>query len=123
MKKFLFASMIAMTAMAGAAHAEVGGAMTPKTVNYSCQRGKSINVTYYFNKQGLPTKAVSKLNGAKRTMPTNLNLSDSTGTTFGKSRTYMIGTDAMDSTNYNQLTLSTVTSPSNRIIYKECSPN
>ena len=35
----------------------------------------------------------------------------------------MIGTDYVDATTYNQVTLSTVTAPNNKIIYKECRPN
>ena len=120
MQKIIAATVIALTTAAGAAHATL---MTPKTVNYSCQGDKSINVTYTFNKEGLPTKAESVLQGRKRTMPINLNLSDVTGTIFGKEGTYRIDTGYVDSETYNQVTLGTVTAPNNRIIYKNCEPN
>ena len=112
--------MVAASALVGATSAN---AMTPKTVHYSCQGGKSINVKYYFNNHNLPTKAVSNLAGRTRVLPINLAHSDSTGTTFGKAGSYMIGSDAVTATSYNQVTLSTVTAPNNKILYKECRPN
>ena len=120
MKKFVFSSIVAAVAMSGAASAN---AMTPKTVHYSCQGGQSLNVKYFFNKQNLPTKAQAKLGGKTRVMPINLAQSDRTGTTFGRAGSYMIGTDYVDATSYNQVTLSTITAPNNKIIYKECRPN
>lgn len=120
MKRTIMTADIAMLAITGASSAN---AMTPKTVNYTCQGGKSINVKYFFNKQNLPTKAQAKLAGKMRIMPINLAHSSVTGTTFGKAGSYMIGTDHVDATTYNQVTLSTVTAPNNKIIYKECRPN
>ena len=38
-------------------------AMTPKTVHYNCQGDKTLDATYSFNKQNLPTKVVAKING------------------------------------------------------------
>ncbi|MDK4679545.1 DUF7606 domain-containing protein [Kingella negevensis] len=120
MKKTVFATLAAVATLFASTSAM---AMTPKTVNYTCQGGKNINVTYTFNKQNLPTKATAKLNGATRTMKTNLAQSDLTGTTFGKAGSYMIDTDYVDATTYNQVILGTVTAPNNKIIYKECRPN
>nr|WP_315041805.1 hypothetical protein [uncultured Moraxella sp.] len=119
MKKFALTSLIAIATMTGAVSAN---AMTPKTVNYTCQGGKSLNVKYNFNSE-MPTKATAKLNGATRVLAYNKAHSDSTGTTFGGGKGYMISADYMDVNNYNQVSLGTITSPSGKIIYKDCSPN
>ncbi|MFC2390159.1 MAG: hypothetical protein ACFNNL_10795 [Kingella oralis] len=97
-------------------------AMTPKTVHYNCQGDKTLDVTYSFNKQNLPTKVVAKINGKRRTLPINLAHSDIAGTKFGKVGGYMIDTAYVDTTTYNQVTIGTVTAPNNRILYKECRP-
>ncbi|WP_410472829.1 hypothetical protein ACGTJS_03490 [Faucicola mancuniensis] len=119
MKKFALTSLIAIATMTGAVSAS---AMTPKTVNYTCQGGKSLNVKYNFN-SALPTKATAKLNGATRVLAYNQVHSDIAGTIFGTDKGYMISADYMDVNNYNQVSLGTVTSPSGKIIYKDCSPN
>lgn len=118
MKKTVIATFAAATILASAA----ASAMTPKTVHYSCQGHKSINVTYKFNKQELPTQASFRLNGKKHVLPINLAHSDNTGTLFGKAGSYMIDTEYVDGTTYNQVTLGTITAPNNKIILKECRP-
>lgn len=117
MKKYLLATLVAATAMIGATSAN---AMTPKTLQYSCQGGKNVNVTYHFNKQGIPTKAVARLDGKTRVMPINLAKSDDVSTLFGKSGTYMLGSEQMDSGNYTEVGVSTITAPSGNILYKSC---
>ncbi len=120
MKKYLFAILVTTTALMGATSAN---AMTPKTLQYHCQSGKNINVTYHFNTQGIPTKAIAHLNGKNRVMPINLAKSDNVGTLFGKSGSYMLGAEAMNSGNYTEVDLSTITAPSGNILYKSCTPH
>lgn len=79
-----------------------------------------MNVKYFFNKQNLPTKAQAKLGGKTRVMPINLAKSDDVSTLFGKSGSYMIGAEQMDSGNYTEVQLSNIMSPSGNILYKGC---
>lgn len=120
MKKIALLSALAFSALVGTnAHAV---AMTPKTVQYSCQGNKSLNITYHFNEQGLPTKAVARLAGRNRTLPINLDHSDIAGTRFGGERNFTISTEYMDTTNYNQIIVGPIMNPRNQILYKNCKP-
>ncbi len=88
-------------------------------VHYACQSGKSVDVTYSFNAQGLPSKATANIGGKQRHMPINLSLSDHTGTTFGEEGQYMLSANYIDSQNYRRSSIL-VTSPENEILFKNC---
>lgn len=90
-----------------------------KVVNYNCGMGKHLNVTYGFNKQGLPTYAQAYLNGKTRFMPINLYLSDMVGTTFGDDNNFSLSTAGITSRKYKADIQ--VQSPASEIIYKSCS--
>ncbi|WP_143324832.1 ACP-like domain-containing protein [Rappaport israeli] len=117
MKKILFTAMsiaLASTSMTSSAQ----GYAFSDTVQYSCQIGGMLNVTYSFNMQGIPEKAVVNLQGEQRTLPI-IDSSDSVETNFGKNNSYRISSDYMDSENYHQSSIM-VSSPS-KILYKNCS--
>ncbi len=88
-------------------------------VHYVCQSGKSVDVVYLFNAQGLPTKATANIGGQQRQMPVNLRLSDHTATTFGQAGQYVLAANYIDSQNYRQSSIL-VTSPKNEILFKNC---
>ena len=118
MKKSVLTAVFATIALAASTGAV---AMTPKNVHYTCQGDKELVVNYSFNRQDLPTKAIARINGARRVMPIDLARSDAVGTRFS-SKGYVIDTDYMDASNYNQLTLGTVTA-NNKIVFKGCQPD
>ncbi len=89
------------------------------SVDYSCQSNRSVKVSYYFNKQGLPTKAVAVINGSKRVMPINLSRSNHVDTIFGKEGQYVLSANYIDSKNYQKSSIL-VTSPKNEILFKNC---
>lgn len=116
----LFVAAAWMAIAAGTAQAaESNPTVSKKSVTYSCQQGRTLKVTYGFNKQGLPTYAAASLNGKKRVLPINLAHSDIAGTMFGKEGGYVINTDYLDSKNYRKSS-AMVTSPKNWILYKGC---
>lgn len=117
MKKILFTAMsiaLASTSMTSSAQEYAFS----DTVQYSCQIGGMLNVTYNFNMQGIPEKAVANLQGKQRTLPINLDSSDDVETNFGKNNGYRISSEYMDSENYHQSSII-VSSPS-KILYKNC---
>ena len=93
----------------------------PLQVNYSCQQGKSLTVTYGFNQQGLPTYASAAMGGKTRYMPLNLNRSDRNDTIFGDENNYSLSSSYMDQKNFNQQPVM-VTDPGQQIVYKDCNP-
>ncbi|PID48581.1 MAG: hypothetical protein CR991_11090 [Proteobacteria bacterium] len=93
--------------------------MTSGRVHYACQSGKFINVTYLFNVQGLPTKAIAVINGSKRIMPINLSRSNNVDTVFGEEGQYVLGANYIDRNNYRRSSIL-VTSPKNEILFKNC---
>lgn len=94
-------------------------AVSQKTVNYRCNNGKSVKVTYGFNEQGLPTFAQANVNGKSRFMPINLNRTGSDGTVFGDENNFSLSGEVMDSKNYRQADIM-IMSPSSEIVYKGC---
>ncbi|WP_394261078.1 adhesin [Moraxella boevrei] len=125
-----FVPAIALVAgMSGIAHAD-DFAMDPegarestvykRQVNYQCQSGKSLSVTYGFNKQKLPTYAQANLNGKTRFMPLNMAQSDDVGTSFGDENNFSLSTSAMTLANYHKNSISTVQSPGSEILFKSC---
>ncbi len=90
-------------------------------VSYQCQSKKSVTVTYGFDKKGKPTYAMALLEGKKRFMPLNFQRSDHVDTTFGDDNSHRLGTDYMDSSNYQQKSIL-ITNPGNQIIFKNCFP-
>ncbi|WP_226883405.1 ACP-like domain-containing protein [Neisseria yangbaofengii] len=122
MKKWCVMAMVAVMAAAGAAQAANNNpTVSKKTVSYRCDQGHALNVTYGFNKQGLPTYASAFLNGKRRVLPINLDHSGAAGTMFGKEDSYMMNADYMDTKNYHKSALM-VTEPDNSILYKNCEP-
>lgn len=101
---------------AGQAYADT---VSQKSVNYRCNSGKSVKVTYGFNEQGLPTYAQANVNGKSRFMPINLNSTGSDGTNFGDENNFSLSSDVMDSTNYRNADIM-IMSPSSEIVYKGC---
>lgn len=98
-------------------------AVKTRSVNYSCQNGKSVTVKYGFNNQNLPTYAEASVNGKVRFMPINLNLTDSVGTVFGDEDNFSLsgGVDANAITYRNVRSSSiNIQSPSSEIVYKGC---
>lgn len=104
---------------AATAHAKT---TSKKSVNYSCQSGKKVKVTYGFNKQGLPTYAQATLNGKSRFMPINLNRSDTVDTVFGDENNFSLSTSAINKNNYRKASIM-VMSPSSEILFKGCKPS
>lgn len=101
---------------AATAHAKTA---SKRSVNYSCQSGKKVTVTYGFNKQGMPTYAQATLNGKSRFMPINLNRSDSVDTVFGDENNFSLSTSAMNKNNYRKISVS-IMSPASEILFKNC---
>ncbi len=89
-------------------------------VHYACQSGKSINVTYHFNTQGLPTLAKAYIRGHHREMPINLARSNHVDTIFGRQGGYVLSSGYLDSKNYKKSSML-LTSPTNEILFKNCS--
>ncbi len=116
MKKIIFYSLVSLFFSTQAAQA----AQTQGSVNYACQSGKSVKVTYRFNEVGLPTSAKAYINGRMRHMPINLSLSNNTGTTFGEEGEYVLAASYLDNKNFRQSHML-LTSPNNRILFKNCS--
>ncbi|MFC5920749.1 adhesin [Neisseria weixii] len=121
MKKWCLLVTAALMAITGGTVQAAGSnpTVSKKTVTYSCQQGRTLKVTYGFNKQGLPTYAAASLNGRKRVLPINLARSDIAGTMFGKENGYVVSTGYLDSKNY-RTSSAMVTSPNNQILYKGC---
>ncbi len=114
MKKIIAYSLFAFCLSTPVAHA------MQANVQYDCQNGKSVKVTYQFNKQGIPTSAKAYVNGGVRHMPINLSRSDSVSTVFGKDNQYVLSSGYLDSKNYKKSSML-LTSPSNKILFKNCS--
>ena len=89
-------------------------------VRYVCQSGSGFDATYRFNSAGVPTDVSFKANGRRITLPYDMNASDNVETLFS-GRGYRFGAEYIDSRNYRRQSVSTVTDPSNRILYKDCS--
>ncbi len=114
MKKIIAYSLFAFCLSTPIAHA------MQASVQYDCQSGKSVKVTYQFNKQGLPTSAQAVINGRTQYMPINLSRSDSVSSVFGKDNQYVLSSGYLDSKNYKKSSIL-LTSPSNKILFKNCS--
>ncbi len=114
MKKIIAYSLFAFCLSTPVAHA------IQASVQYDCQSGKSVKVTYQFNKQGLPTSAQAVINGRTQYMPINLSRSDSVSSVFGKDNQYVLSSGYLDSKNYKKSGIL-LTSPSNKILFKNCS--
>ena len=100
-----------LVALSGTALAETGNpTVSKKSVSYRCQQGKRINVTYGFNKQGLPNYAVARIDG-----------SDNVDTFFIDEGGYTLGTGAMSTKNYRKQPIM-ITSPKDEILFKSCTP-
>ena len=128
-----------LVAFSGTAMAETGNpTVSKKTVSYHCQQGKRINVTYGFNKQGLPNYAVARINGRRRaicepnyavaringrsrTMDINLDRSDNVDTYFIDEGGYTLSTSEMSTKTYRKQPIM-ITSPKDEILFKSCTP-
>ncbi|EGV36820.1 ACP-like domain-containing protein [Neisseria weaveri] len=123
MKKILSTLVVvaAATLTAGVAHADAGQAVRKSSVNYSCQQGKKVKVTYGFNKQNLPVYASAYVNGKTRYMPVNLNRSDNVETIFGDEDNFKLSTDYMNRANHRSKAIM-ITSPGQEIVFKGCKP-
>ncbi|MDO4693886.1 MAG: adhesin [Eikenella sp.] len=127
MKKAVYAALVAAAALvAGSAQAQTPDlnhedAVRTASVRYTCQGGKRLTVTYGFNRQDLPVYASAYMNGKRRYMPVNLNVSDRTATTFGDENNFKLSTDYLDRRNYRSRSVM-VTSPGQELIYKSCRP-
>lgn len=111
-----------LVAFSGTTMAETGNpTVSKKTVSYRCQQGKRINVTYGFNKQGLPNYAVARINGRNRTMDINLDRSDNVDTYFIDEGGYTLGTSEMSTKTYHKQPIM-ITSPKDEILFKSCTP-
>ena len=117
MKKLAFSLIVATAGMMAIS----ANAMSPKTVQYTCQGGKSVNVKYIFNDADLPSKAVASFSGKTIGMPINLNTSDMTSSIFGFGG-YTMTADYIDAKNYNQVGIATITDPKNKTLFKNCNP-
>lgn len=94
-------------------------AVSQKTINYRCDTGKRVSVTYGFNEQGLPTYAQANVSGKTRSMPINLNRTGSDGTVFGDENNFSLSGEVMDSKNYRQAN-TMIMNPASEILYKGC---
>lgn len=124
MKKTLSTALLAAaTLIAGVAHAGdlPGKAVSKSSVQYTCQQGKKVKVTYGFNKQKLPVYASAYINGKTRYMPVNLNRTDNVETVFGDENNFSLSTDQLDRSNVRQKSVM-IMSPSSEILYKSCTP-
>ncbi|ASK26959.1 ACP-like domain-containing protein [Neisseria chenwenguii] len=117
MKKVSVILFAALAVMAGAA----AQAAPSTSVQYACQNGKRVTVSYSFNRQELPTKAVAVVNGKRRIMPINLGRSDNIDTFFGKDGGYRLVTSYMDRKNFRTLPVM-ITDNRDRIVFKDCEP-
>ncbi|MBF0804038.1 MULTISPECIES: adhesin [Neisseria] len=115
--------LLPAAALSGAAYAEeMPGPVVKKTVvQYVCQQGKKVKVTYGFNKQKLPVYASAHINGKTRRMPINLYRSDDVTTTFGDEKSFSLGAEHMTLNNHRRQSVM-ITSPSQEIVYKGCMP-
>lgn len=128
MKKII-APLFALTTMfAGTAYAEEmmdarqadATTVNKRQVTYQCQSGKSVKVTYGFNKQNLPTYAEANLNGKTRFMPINLAHSNSSNIRFGDDNNFSLGASAFNLSNYHKVSVDTIQSPASDILFKSC---
>ncbi|WP_374806552.1 adhesin [Acinetobacter sp. c2-A9] len=120
----LFIAMSATSAMADSltdtdVQESFSSTVDTKTVNYSCQGGKRIAVTYGFNEQGLPTYAEADINGASRTMPINLGMSGGAMSSFGEEDSFTLSASAITSKNVRRSSMM-ITDQANEIVYKAC---
>lgn len=90
-----------------------------KKVNYICQNGKKVTVTYGFNAQNLPTYAQASLNGKKRFMPINLYRSDNVSTIFGDENNFSVLGNVITLKNVNKSSIN-IQSPASEILFKSC---
>lgn len=132
MKKLLLVPLFALSAIAttGVAHANTDEVMDAREadetavnlrqVSYQCQVGKSVKVTYGFNRQNLPTYAKAYLNGKNRFMPINLARSDQFSTMFGSENNFMLSAENIQFSNYHRQAIGTIQSPANDMLYKSC---
>ncbi len=88
-------------------------------VHYNCQSGKSFQVYYNFNSQGLPTSAQAYVNGHVRHMPLNLSRSNNVDTIFGKEGQYVLASGYLNKKNFRKSSVL-LTSPNNKILFKNC---
>lgn len=118
--KLLSAIAVAALFAAGTAAAETGNpTVAKKTVSYKCQQGKTLSITYGFNKQGLPNYALARIDGRTRTMDINLDRSDNVDTFFIDEGGYTLGTNYMDSKNFRKQPVM-ITGPDDRVLFKNC---
>ncbi len=113
MKKIL--GLMLLVLFTNSAYAAVG------SVDYACQSHRSIGVSYHFNEQGLPTKAVAVIDGAERVMPINLSRSNHIDTIFGEEGQYVLSANYIDIKNFRSSSIL-LTSPDNKILFKNCFP-
>lgn len=93
-----------------------------KTVNYTCQQGKRLSVTYGFNANGIPVHAKVKIGGATRTLKYDLASSDNVGANFIDARGYSLGSDAFERHSVKRAAINTVMNPKHEIQFKGCFP-
>lgn len=120
MKKFVLTSIIALSTLPITAMAKP----SPSTVkvHYMCEGNQHTNVTYSFNKQGIPTKATTIINGKVKTLQYDLDKSDNTDTYFKNAQGDMIGMNVLTRQNVRTADAVTITNTNNEIVYKACAP-
>lgn len=131
MKKIATAALIAVTALAAnstfantatqqsdAATAHKNTAKV-RTITYKCQNNQKVTVKYGFNKRNQPTFAEAVLEGKKRFMPINNNLSDAASTHFGDDNNFSLGGEKMTRSTVRKPVIQ-IQSPSSEILYKLC---
>lgn len=123
MKKLSAVLLSCALLASGAASAEniIDTAVSKSTVNYACQQGKKLRVTYGFNAENLPVYAAAHLNGKMRYMPKNLYVSDNVSTVFGDEDNFKLSSGYMDRKNHRRQAVM-ITSPGQEILFKSCMP-
>lgn len=129
MKKLLL--LTSLTLLAGVAYAEkpamdahTADSMTTQTksVRYTCQGKRQLTITYGFDKDEAATFAEAKLNGKKRFMPINRNLSDEVSTVFGDENNFSLNAERLDLSTFRKVRLTGITAPDGAFTHKDCAP-
>ena len=129
MKKLLL--ITSLTLLAGGAHAEkaamdahTADSMTvqTKSVHYTCQGKRRLTIQYGFDKHEAATFAEASLNGKKRFMPINRNLSDEVSTVFGDENNFSLNAERLDLSTYRKASLVGITAPDGAFTHKDCTP-
>ncbi|MDO4625788.1 MAG: hypothetical protein Q4A81_00525 [Pasteurellaceae bacterium] len=119
MKKLLFASVITLSVLPLSVMAKGNASVK---VNYACEGNQNTSITYSFNKEGIPTKATTLIDGKMATLKYDLDKSDDSDTYFINKKGDMIGMNVLTRDNVRSADAVTVTNAKNQIVRKACSP-